>query len=73
MPENTVFYINQGYHSFKDNKKVYYNDVYIIAQIMPFSQQPKNIEDYELKKMKLKSYDLCMIPLAANFLELNIA
>ena len=41
LPENTIFYINQGYQSFKDNKKVYYNDVYIIAQIMPFHSSPK--------------------------------
>ena len=54
LPENTVFYINQGYQSFKDNKKVYYNDVYIIAQIMPLSQQPKNIENYELKEDEVK-------------------
>ena len=36
MPENTLFYVNQGYQSYKDNKKVYYNDIFIIAQIMPF-------------------------------------
>ena len=48
------FYINQGHQSFKDNKKVYYNDVYIIAQIMPLSQQPKNIENYELKEDEVK-------------------
>ena len=54
LPENTVFYINQGYQSFKDNKKVYYNDVYIIAQIMPLSQQPQNIENYELKEDEVK-------------------
>ena len=48
------FYINQGYQSFKDNKKVYYNDVYVIVQIMPLSQQPKNIENYELKEDEVK-------------------
>ena len=35
LPENTIFYINQGYLSYKDNKKVYYNDVFIIGQITP--------------------------------------
>lgn len=49
LPENPVFYINQGYQSFKDGKKVYYTDVFIIAQIMPFAHQPKDIESYELK------------------------
>ena len=32
-PENTVFYINQAYQSYKDNKKVYYADYFIIGQI----------------------------------------
>ena len=35
LPENTIFYINQGYLSYKDNKKVYYNDVFITGQITP--------------------------------------
>ena len=45
--ENTIFYINQAYQSFKDGKKVYYNDVFILAQIMPLAQQPKEIKSYE--------------------------
>lgn len=51
LPENTVFYINQGYQSFKDAKKVYYTDVFIIAQIMPLAQQPKDIEKATSLKM----------------------
>ena len=31
MPENMLFYVNQAYQSYKDNKKVYYSDVFIIA------------------------------------------
>ena len=34
LPENTIFYVNQGYQSCKNGKKVYYTDVFIIAQIM---------------------------------------
>ena len=37
IPENTIFYVNQGYQSCKDGKKVYYTDVFIIAQIMPLT------------------------------------
>ena len=51
LPENTVFYISQGYQSFKDAKKVYYTDVFIIAQIMPLAQQPKDIEKATSLKM----------------------
>ena len=62
MPENTIYYINQGYQSYKDSKKVYYNDLYIIAQIMPLALQPKDIESYQLKddevKILRRRYDL---------------
>ena len=49
LPENSVFYINQAYQSWKDDKKVYHTDVFILAQIMPLAHQPKDIEDYLLK------------------------
>ena len=54
MPENNLYYINQGYQSYKDGKKVYYNDVYIIAHIMPLAMQP---EDDEVKILRAR-YDL---------------
>ena len=54
MPESTVYYVNQGHQSYKDSKKVYYNDVFIIAQIMPLSMQPKDIESYQLKDDEVK-------------------
>ena len=44
LPENTVFYVNQGYQSRKDGKKVYYRDVFTIPQIIPLSHQPKDID-----------------------------
>lgn len=37
LPENTIFYISQGYQSYKDSKKVYYTDVFIIGQIRPLA------------------------------------
>ena len=54
MSENTLFYVNQGYQSYKDNKKVYYNDDFIIAQIMLLAHQPKDIESYEIKNDEVK-------------------
>ena len=56
LPENTVFYINQAYQSFKDGEKVYYTDVFIIAQMMPLAHQPKDIESYELKEDEVKIF-----------------
>ena len=50
MPENTVLYINQGYQSYKDNKKVYYADYLIVGQINQCLNPPENIETYGFKE-----------------------
>ena len=47
LPENTLMYVNQGYRAMKDEKKCYYNDLYIIGQIMSLAQQPEDVETYE--------------------------
>ena len=54
MPENTLFYMNQGYQSYKDGKKCYYNNIYIVAQIMPLAHQPKDIESYDCQEDEVK-------------------
>ena len=54
LPEKTIFYINQGYLSYKDNKKIYYNDVFILGQITPLLNQPQNIEEYVPKEDEVK-------------------
>lgn len=54
-------YVNQGYKTLKDPKKCYYNDLYIIAQIMSLAEQPKDVESYECNDNEVKilraSYD----------------
>ena len=47
-------YINQGYKTIKDSKKCFYNDLYIIAQIMPLAEQPKDIDSYECNDNEVK-------------------
>ena len=32
LPENALFYINQGYQGEKNNKKVHYTDIYIFGK-----------------------------------------
>ena len=54
LPENTIFYINQGYLSYKDSKKIYYSDIFIIEQIILLLHQPKNIDDYVLKENEVE-------------------
>ena len=68
MPDNTLYYINQGYQSYKDSKKVYYNDVYIIAQIMPLAMQPKDIGSYQLKDDEVKILRARYDPISGEFL-----
>ena len=55
MPENTLFYVNQGYfYHTKCTKRYYYTDVYIIAEIMPLPHQPKDAESYKCKDDEVK-------------------
>ena len=68
MPENTLFYVNQGYQSYKDNKKVYYNDIFIIVQIIPLAHQPKDIESYVLNDGEVKILRSRFDPVSGKFL-----
>ena len=68
MPKNTLFYANQRYQSYKDNKKVYYSDIFIIAQIMPLAHQPKDIESYDLKDDEVKILRSRYDPVSGEFL-----
>lgn len=54
LPENTIFYLNQGYLSYKDNERIYYVDIFIIGQITPLLNQPENFDEYEPQEDKVK-------------------
>ena len=49
LPELTIFYVSQGYLSYKDNKKIYYCATYIIGQVLPMLNPPESLKNYELK------------------------
>ena len=68
MPKNSLFYANQRYQSYKDNEKVYYSDIFIIAQIMPLAHQPKDIESYDLKDDEVKILRSRYDPVSGEFL-----
>ena len=55
LPENTIFYLNQGYLSYKDNERIYYVDIFIIGQITPLLNQPENFDEYEPQEDKVKT------------------
>ena len=50
VPEMSVFYINQGYQHFKDNKRVFYAGYYILGQVNECMNPPDNLKEYQLKK-----------------------
>ena len=54
VPKMTIFYLNQAYLSYKDNKKVYYTDVYIIGQVVSLLNPPEDLKNYQLKSDKTK-------------------
>ena len=45
---NDLFYVNQAYLSYKDNKKIYYCDTYIIGQVVPLLNHPGDLKNYNL-------------------------
>ena len=46
MPEMTAFYVNQAHLSYKDNKKIYYCDAFIIGQVTPMLNPPEDLKNY---------------------------
>ena len=56
MPKNSVIYMNQGYQSYKDNKKVYYVDYFLIGQVNECLNPPENLETYEFKDREVKMF-----------------
>ena len=68
LPENTLFYANQGYQSYKDGENCYYNDIYIVPQIMPLAHQPKDIQSYDCKDDEVKILRTKYDPATGKFL-----
>lgn len=54
MPELTLYYLNQGSLSYKNDEKIFYFDNYILDQIVPLANLPSNLSTYELKPDEVK-------------------
>ena len=54
MPEMTAFYVNQVYLSYKDNKNIYYCDIFIIGQVTPMLNPPEDLKNCIPKENKAK-------------------
>ena len=56
LPEMSILYINQAYQSYKDNKKVYYYDYFIVGQVTPCLNPPEDLKIYECQPNEAKIY-----------------
>ena len=70
LPKMTIFYVNQAYLSYKDNKKIYYTDVYIIDQVVPLLNPPEDMKNYVPKSDELKMIKPKHDPVTGQFLGL---
>ena len=66
----TIFYVNLAYLSYKDNKKIYYTDVYILGQVVPLLNSPEDLKNYELKSNEVKIIKPKYDPISGEFLRL---
>ena len=68
FPENSISYLNQGYLTLKDNRKLYYADCYIIGQINECIFPPEDLENYVCQDREVKLYRPRYDPVTGNFL-----
>ena len=56
FPENSIFYLNQGYQSVKDNKKICYGDNFLIRQVNESLNPPEDLQNYKYEDNEVKMY-----------------
>ena len=69
-PENSVCCINQGYPSYKDNKKLYHTDYYILRQKTECINPPENVANYVCKEKDFKMHRARYDPVSGQILDL---
>ena len=66
-PENSIFYINQGYLSYKDNRKLYYAEYCILEQVIECINPPEDVANYVCKERKFKMHRPRYDPVSGHF------
>ena len=56
LPENTILYLSQDHQSWKDNKKIFYGDYFILGQVNECLDPPENLKTYEPKDREVILY-----------------
>ena len=54
IPNNTIFYVNQGYRTTKLKNKYFVNELFVVAQLAPLSEQSSDVEKYECADDEVK-------------------
>ena len=67
FPEYVIIYINQGYLTIKDNRKLCYADYYLIGQINENANSPEDIEGHVCQDKEVKTYRPRYDPVTSNF------
>ena len=70
FPENSIIYLNQGYLTTEDHRKLYYADYCIIGQINERINPPEDLENYVCQDREVKLYRPHYDPVTDNFLGL---
>ena len=70
FPENSIIYINQGYLTVKDNRKLNFAAYYLIGQINVCANPPEDIDNYVCQYREVKIYCPHYDPVKGNFLGL---
>ena len=52
-PENCIPYVNQGYLTIKNNKRMYYTDMQILGQVIETLNPPEDIIIYVFKEREV--------------------
>ena len=70
LPENSLIYLNQGYQSYKDNKKFYHGDFFILGQVNEVLNPLEDLSTYEFKDWEVKLFRQRYDPITGTFLGL---
>lgn len=54
IPENSIIYVNQGYLTIKDNKRLLYADYFLLGQVIEAINPPEAIRNYVCKEHEVK-------------------
>lgn len=73
LRKQTCLKIPLFYLSYKGNNKIYYEDIFIVGQIVPLLKQPEKLDEYEPKENEVKIICAIYDTVVVRFSALKIA